>query len=87
LKDADKVIDKLRKEVNTEVGSMKKEENLLLKLIKERKKQPKTRLQKGWKISCWVSRSNKGRVANYDKFNYEGVKPDGQFVTKKNQFK
>jgi len=82
LKDAMNTIAKLKKAVNTEVGSMKKEENLLLRLIKQRRKQPKTRLRRGWKISCWVSRNSKGRIGNYDRFNFERVKPDGQFVTK-----
>merc|ERR1719230_1832563 len=82
-------MEELRNQVQTEVGSMKQEENLLLKLIKQRKVQPKTRLQKGWKISCWISRGNNGRGPNeqtYERFNFEKVKPDGEFVTKKGQF-
>merc|ERR1711912_99791 len=84
-----KTMEELRNQVQTEVGSMKQEENLLLKLIKQRKVQPKTRLQKGWKISCWISRGNNGRGPNeqtYERFNFEKVKPDGEFVTKKGQF-
>merc|ERR1712178_240073 len=44
LQDAMDAISKLKRDVDTEVGSMKQEENLLLRLIKERKVQPKTRL-------------------------------------------
>jgi len=89
LSECTSTMEELRNQVQTEVGSMKQEENLLLKLIKQRKVQPKTRLQKGWKISCWISRGNNGRGPNeqtYERFNFEKVKPDGEFVTKKGQF-
>merc|ERR1712178_204793 len=55
----------------------------------ERKVQPKTRLQKGWKVSCWIARRKNGRGfsnQDYEKFDFEKEKPDGEMVTKKGQF-
>ena len=89
LTECETAIKKLQTDAETLVGSMKNEENMLLKLIKERKVQPKTRLQKGWKVSCWIARRKNGRGfsnEDYEKFDFEKEKPDGELVTKKGQF-